>query len=338
MQETSYSDSHGNQLLTRPYSNLAPPSRPIGIITIADCQGLSTRVGVGVSRAALSLRSFYCYSPKLSLSHTHSFIHTQRGYCLQLLLLPIRLTRVLTTYVLTIAAPFAQSSCVLSLDMAPTNGGVNEEMMDTTGSDKEESSGVITSIEMSMDISPEEPATTNTKDTVVDANEPSAAVSEPTEAEPIVTEPTDNGPTDAELTNTEPNHAEPAEIELADAEPTDAEPAAAEQVMTDADTTEPTNTTIVTDAVADNADPPATIATAAAPGLSPSPQSAENGLSPGAPTASETGDDGPSTPMSGQSAVVTTVTPRPQPDTIDGRSTKTGYVYDVRMRYRENNN
>ncbi|KAG0064064.1 Histone deacetylase hda1 [Linnemannia elongata] len=220
--------------------------------------------------------------------------------------------------------------------MAPTNGGINEEMMDTTGSDKEESSGVITSIEMSMDISPEEPATTNTKDTVVDANEPSAAVPEPTDAEPIVTEPTDNGPTDAELTNTEPNHAEPAEIELADAEPTDAEPAAAEQVMTDADTTEPTNTTIVTDAVADNADPPATIATAAAPGLSPSPQTAENGLSPGAPTASEAGDDGPSTPMSGQSAVVTTVTPRPQPDTIDGRSTKTGYVYDVRMRFHQN--
>lgn len=228
----------------------------------------------------------------------------------------------------------------LSLDLAPTNGGVTEEMMDTTGSDKEETSGVITSIEMSMDISPEEPATTNTKDTVVDANEPSATISESANAEPITTEPTDNGPTDAELTSTEPNQAEPADVELADVEPADTEPAATEQVMTDVDPTEPTNTTTITDAVADDADPPATIATATATELSPSPQIAENGLSPGytaagVPTSGETGDDGPSTPMSGQPAVVTTATPRPQPDTIDGRSTKTGYVYDVRMRYRE---
>lgn len=209
--------------------------------------------------------------------------------------------------------------------------------MDTTVSDKEESSGVITSIEMSMDISPEEPTTTNTKDTVVDVDEPSTAVSEPTSAGPIVIEPTDNEPTDAELTNTEFNHAEPADVEFADAEPADTEPAATEQVMTGADTTEPT---IITDAVADNVDPPAIIATATATELSPSPQTAESGLSPGytaagVPTSSETGDDGPSTPMSGQSAIVTTATPRPQPDTIDGRSTKTGYVYDVRMRYRE---
>ncbi|KAG9064619.1 Histone deacetylase hda1 [Linnemannia hyalina] len=194
---------------------------------------------------------------------------------------------------------------------------------------------------MSMDISPEEPAATNTMDTVVDANEPSAAASESTNAEPIATEPTDNGPTDAELTNAELNHAEPADVELADTEPADTEPSTTEQVMTDVDTTEPINTTIVTDAVADNADPPAIIATTTATGLSPSPQTAENGLSPGytaagVPTSSETGDDGPSTPMSGQSAVVATATPRPQPDTIDGRSTKTGYVYDVRMRFHQN--
>ncbi|KAF9142091.1 Histone deacetylase hda1 [Mortierella sp. GBA39] len=248
-------------------------------------------------------------------------------------------------------APKRGSNGVVVGQLAPTNGGVTEEMMDTTGSDKEESSGVITSIEMSMDISPEEPAATNTMDTVVDANEPPAATSESTNAEPIATEPTDNEPADAELTNTELNHAEPADVEIADAEPADTEPtdtepadtetATKEQVMTDADTTEPINTTIVTDAVADNVDSPAIIATTTATGLSPSPQTAENGLSPrytaaGVPTSSETGDDGPSTPMSGQSAVVATATPRPQPDTIDGRSTKTGYVYDVRMRFHQN--
>ncbi|KAF8945651.1 Histone deacetylase hda1 [Haplosporangium gracile] len=245
-----------------------------------------------------------------------------------------------------------------SHDLAPTNGGVTEEMMDTTGNDVEESSGVITSIEMPMDISPEESAT-NTKDAVVVADEPSAAVFKSTDVEPVATEPTDNGPTDAKTTNAEPKQAEPTDVEFADAEPADAEPAdaepadaepadtepaATEHMMTDTATTKPTTT--ITDTAVDIVDPPTTITTAAATstsatGLSPSPQTVENGLSPGdtvagLPTPSEAGDEGPTTPMSGQSVVVTTATPRPQPDTIDGRSTKTGYVYDVRMRFHQN--
>ncbi|KAG0301146.1 Histone deacetylase hda1, partial [Linnemannia gamsii] len=240
-----------------------------------------------------------------------------------------------------------------SHELATTNGEVTEEMMDTTGAEAEESSGVITSNETPMDLSPEEPTTattttTTTEDTAAITNEPNeptaVTVSEPSVTEPIVTESADPAPSDTEPTTAEPKHAEPTDIELADAEPADdTEPTTTEQIVIDEDTTKPTT---ITDTVVNIVDPPSTISTAAATGaseigLSPSPQTVENELplgdaTSGVPASSETGDDGPSIPMSGQSAVVTSATPRPQPDIIDGRSTKTGYVYDVRMRFHQN--
>ncbi|KAG0216974.1 Histone deacetylase hda1 [Mortierella sp. NVP41] len=169
-------------------------------------------------------------------------------------------------------------------ELAQTNRKVTEDMMDTTGSEQEEDSGIITAIHMSMDISPVATAPT----------------------EPIITMDT----------------------------------SIAEPISTDLTATEPITSN--TDANADSVSLPSTSAPGAgATGKSPSPQTVENGLSPGdndsgLPSSSETGDDGPSTPASGHNPVATTTTPRPQPDTIDGRSTKTGYVYDVRMRFHQN--
>ncbi|KAF9129704.1 Histone deacetylase hda1 [Mortierella sp. 14UC] len=242
-----------------------------------------------------------------------------------------------------------------SHDPVQTNGEITEEMMDTTGSEPQEPSGVITSIEMTMDIAPDEPATTKDADamdepvgTAVADGSPDV---EPTTVEPstteiVVTEPTDTDPTDAEPLATELKQAEPI-----NAEPADTETTAIEVAMTDAEITEPT-TTADADATEDTTNAPVSATTAApvvsacptaakASGLSPSSQIVENGLSPGdtasgLPSSSETGDDGPTTPMSGQSAITPAVTPRPQPDIIDGRSTKTGYVYDVRMRFHQN--
>ncbi|KAF9906727.1 Histone deacetylase hda1 [Linnemannia zychae] len=241
---------------------------------------------------------------------------------------------------------------------AQISGEATEEMMDTTGSEPEEPSGGITSIEMTMDISPEEsaPITTIKDDQTKDEPVRTAVVDGPPDVEPTAVEPTttdiaatetiDTDPVEVEPMLTEPKQIDPVNVGSADSET-----ATIELAMTDAESTEP-STAANADATEDSTNSLAATTTTApvtssspitanASGLSPSPQTAENGLSPGdtasgLPSSSETGDDGPTTPMSGQSAVITTVTPRPQPDTIDGRSTKTGYVYDVRMRFHQN--
>ncbi|KAF9925155.1 Histone deacetylase hda1 [Linnemannia zychae] len=219
----------------------------------------------------------------------------------------------------------------------------SEETMDTTGSEEsKEISGVITTIEMiPMDVSPKEASATSNAIKPIDMNEePIVAgldVISPASVAPIFDESSTVESTELDTSNSKPTNGVPADTKPEDAEPEEPENASVEIAMADASNVN-TDTIVNTTNASSSATPTTASRTA---GLSPSSHTGENGMPLGHTAAGSTPgndavDDGPSTPMSGQSTTISAVTPRPQPDIIDGRSTKTGYVYDIKMRFHQN--